>query len=406
MTKTPITSTNTQNPILLQAQQYVLNLYNQHHNPKLAYHSYAQMNAIVEMLKKIAAQTKRTPKTTEIALLTAYFRETGYLDNYDFPKESALKFARAFLSQKQYVDHAQVLSGIEHSFTKQIATVPDALVSDALNAIQYGENFGEQSALRRMELEWVKNEVYTKKEWQQAELDRLLSVQFYTPFAKINFAPQVSQNIAKTKSWLEKRSNNEKEPNIEPVEEKRRPFDQIETQTAARGVQTFFRTNYRNHINLSAIADNKANIMISVNSILISVLITVLTWRNITETQPEVLMPGVIFLVTALASLIFAVLSARPKVTNLNEEQKDLSIAKKNIAFFGNFVPLELEQYEEVMDEVLRNEELIYGNMSRDLYFLGKVLSKKYYYLTISYNIFMLGFSISVFLFLMLLFIR
>ncbi|MEM6697225.1 MAG: Pycsar system effector family protein [Bacteroidota bacterium] len=405
MTKTPATST-IQNNILLQAQQYVLNLYNQHHNPKLAYHSYAQMNAVVEMLQQIAAQTKRTPKTTEIALIAAYFRGTGFLENYDFPKESALKFAHTFLTQKQYVDHTQVLNSIEHSFTKQITTVPDALVSDALNAAQYGENFSEQSALRRMELEWVKNENYTKKEWQQAELDRLLTVQFYTPYAKINFAPQVSQNIAKIKTWLEKRSTTEEENTAEITEEKRRPFDQIEADTAARGVQTFFRTNYRNHINLSAIADNKANIMISVNSILISVLITVLTWRNITQTQPEVLMPGVIFLVTALASLIFAVLSARPKVTNLNEEQKDLSIAKKNIAFFGNFVPLELEQYEEVMDEVLRKEELIYGNMSRDLYFLGKVLSKKYYYLTISYNIFMLGFTISVFLFLVLLFIR
>ncbi|MEM8525359.1 MAG: Pycsar system effector family protein [Bacteroidota bacterium] len=404
MTKTPTTST-VQNNILLQAQQYVLNLYNQHHNPKLAYHSYAKMNAVVEMLKQIAAQTKRTPKTTEIALLTAYFRGTGFLENYNFPKESTLKFARNFLSERQYVDHAQVLSSIEHSFTRQITTVPDALVSDALNAVQYGEEFSEQSALRRMELEWVKNESYTKKEWQQAELDRLLAVQFYTPFAKINFAPQVAQNIAKIKTWLEKRSDNEGENAAKVVEESKRPFDQIESDTAARGVQTFFRTNYRNHINLSAIADNKANIMISVNSILISVLITVLTWRNITETQPEVLMPGVIFLVTALASLIFAVLSARPKITNLNEEQ-DLSIAKKNIAFFGNFVPLELEQYEKVMDEVLRKEELIYGNMSRDLYFLGKVLSKKYYYLTISYNVFMLGFSISVFLFLVLLFIR
>ncbi|MEN0049047.1 MAG: hypothetical protein AAF806_18425, partial [Bacteroidota bacterium] len=71
MTKTPATST-IQNNILLQAQQYVLNLYNQHHNPKLAYHSYAQMNAVVEMLQQIAAQTKRTPKTTEIALIAAY----------------------------------------------------------------------------------------------------------------------------------------------------------------------------------------------------------------------------------------------------------------------------------------------------------------------------------------------
>ena len=67
---------------------------------------------------------------------------------------------------------------------------------------------------------------------------------------------------------------------------------------------------------------------------------------------------------------------------------------EKNIIFFGNFVNLELEEYEEAMDAVLREGELMYGNMVRDLYFLGKVLDKKYRYLTNSYNIFMVGFVV------------
>ena len=95
-----------------------------------------------------------------------------------------------------------------------------------------------------------------------------------------------------------------------------RLYQDLEKKMPARAVQTYFRANYRNHINLSAIADNKANIMISVNTILISVLITFLSYRNIGQTQPIILMPVIIFLVTGLASLIFAVLSARPKVTN------------------------------------------------------------------------------------------
>jgi hypothetical protein len=144
--------------------------------------------------------------------------------------------------------------------------------------------------------------------------------------------------------------------------------------------------------------------MISVNAILISVIISVLSYQNIPETQPMVLLPVVLFLVTALTSLIFAVLSIRPKVTAQNDGKVDLNEARKNIVFFGNFINLSLEQFEEAMDAVLRDGELLYGNMTRDLYFLGKVLDKKYRFLTMSYNIFMVGFVSTVISFLAVLF--
>ena len=72
--------------------------------------------------------------------------------------------------------------------------------------------------------------------------------------------------------------------------------------------------------------------------------------------------------------------------------------------YFGSYVKLKLEEYESIMDEVFRDGKLIYGNMIRDMYFLGKVLDKKYRFLIISYNIFMVGFVITVLSFLVILF--
>ncbi|MEM0994528.1 MAG: Pycsar system effector family protein [Bacteroidota bacterium] len=400
----PNTTSYSPSNLILQAQQYTLNIYNRQHKTALVYHSYGQMNAIVAEVKHLAAQAKAKPQMTEVALLAAYFRPLGFLENYTQAVTPSLNFAQQFFQTQTYSGAQQVLNSIQNSFQKEVKTIVDALLADAMNKVCYTENYSEQSALHRLELELVQNEKYSKKEWQDRQLTHLLGIQFYTPYAKINYAPQLAQHIAKLKNRVEKNNSvDEKPPLVTP---KLQPFERMELEKTARGAQTFFRANYRNHINLSAIADNKANIMISVNSILISVLITVLTWRNITQTQPEVLMPGVIFLVTALASLIFAVLSARPKITNLNEAQKEAVATKRNIAFFGNFVHLDLEQYEEMMDEVLRKDDLLYGNMSRDLYYLGKVLSKKYAYLSISYNVFMVGFSVSVALFLILLLTR
>lgn len=119
-----------------------------------------------------------------------------------------------------------------------------------------------------------------------------------------------------------------------------------------------------------------------------------------TETNPAVLMPVVIFLVTGLSSLIFAVLAARPKITSLINDTTPLEEAKRNLMFFGNFVSLNPERYEQLMEDVFNDSELLYGNMTRDLYHLGKVLDKKYRYLAISYNVFMVGFATTVLTFL------
>lgn len=144
--------------------------------------------------------------------------------------------------------------------------------------------------------------------------------------------------------------------------------------------------------------------MISVNSIVISILISFLSYRNIAEVKPHILLPVIIFLMTGLTSLIFAVLSARPKVTALNRNKTNPAEVRKNVAFFGNFITLELHEYETAMDSLFRSTELLYGNMARDLYYLGKVLDKKYRYLTVSYNLFMVGFAATVLTFLFVLF--
>lgn len=390
---TPVLPTS---DIFQQTKAYVLQQFNQKHHSGRVYHSYAQINAQQQALKILLTANHSATKIATVAKLANQFAALAHLEDANY----SVHQARDFLSRQQFDATEEVVQTIQQLTNNQVESNTDALLSDAKNSVRFGENYLDWSALRRLELDLLHDQIYSKQEWQQLELDQLMQVKYYTPHGKIHFAPIVAQHIAKLKNRLDKY---EKAPQRIRATAN---FEQLELEKTARGAQTFFRANYRNHINLSAIADNKANIMISVNSILISVLITVLTWRNITETQPEVLMPGVIFLVTALASLICAVLSARPKVTNLNEQNPSFDHIKKNILFFGNFVTLSLDQYEEAMDEVLRNDELLYGNMSRDLYYLGKVLSKKYYFLSIAYNVFMVGFSVSVGLFLILLFLR
>ena len=396
----------TMSDILQKAQQHVLDLSNRINDNRLLYHNYQRTCQIVAHVQKVATAIEVDSETKEIAALAAWLHATGYQKDYDRAISLSAEIAEAFLSAANY-PAKKIRSVINCINASKENNRPDSkaaeLFLDGLHGFNATNNFFHHRPLLRLEWELIQGRQLPALEWNQIQLQELLRTSFYTPYGKNQFAPMVAQNILMQKSRVEKNQHNKLQL-LGEEDGQIRKFQGLEKKLPGSATQTYFRTNYRNHINLSAIADNKANIMISVNAILISVIISVLSYQNIPETQPMVLLPVVLFLVTALTSLIFAVLSIRPKVTAHNDGKVNLMEARKNIVFFGNFINLSLEQFEEAMDAVLRDGELLYGNMTRDLYFLGKVLDKKYRFLTMSYNIFMVGFVSTVISFLAVLF--
>lgn len=67
-----------------------------------------------------------------------------------------------------------------------------------------------------------------------------------------------------------------------------------------------------------------------------------------------------------------------------------------NLIFFGNLHQLEPETYESGMSEMMRDKEYLYKTLTKDVYYLGKVLAVKYRYLNTGYTIFMCGLVVSV----------
>jgi len=161
-----------------------------------------------------------------------------------------------------------------------------------------------------------------------------------------------------------------------------------------RGVSDMFRTSYRNHINLSAIADNKSNIMISINGIIISIIIASISTRILSNSL--LILPTAILLITCMMSLIYSVLAARPRVSN---EKVTLSVVRSNrsnILFFGNFHTMKRDDFVTGIEELMSDSERLYNTMARDLHGLGVVLSKKFRLLRVAYNIFMVGLVLTV----------
>ncbi|NBC19148.1 MAG: hypothetical protein GVY18_17735 [Bacteroidetes bacterium] len=165
----------------------------------------------------------------------------------------------------------------------------------------------------------------------------------------------------------------------------------------SRGIETMFRTSYRQHVDLSALADNKANIMISINGIIISIIIASISPKI--DANPWLLIPTSVLLVGCLMSLIFAVLSARPRVTTKAVSLEDVRSDRSNILFFGNFVNMNRQDYLQGMEELVKNTDRLYRNMMRDIYSLGQVLQRKFRLLRVSYTLFMIGLILGVVLF-------
>ena len=163
-----------------------------------------------------------------------------------------------------------------------------------------------------------------------------------------------------------------------------------------RGVETMYRTTYRTHTNLSTMADSKANLMLSVNAIVISIIASQLLPKLTDHLDWRLLIPTACLLTTCLGSVIYATLSTRPKITEGRVTVEAIKQRKANLLFFGNFYNMKLEEFQWGVNEMLKDPEFLYSTMSRDLYFLGIVLAQKYRYLSYCYNIFMYGLIISV----------
>lgn len=181
---------------------------------------------------------------------------------------------------------------------------------------------------------------------------------------------------------------------------KKKKTKDLKSEKPERGIDTMFRTTLNNHNNLSRFVDNKANILLSVNAIIISVSLSTIIPKLDNPANAHLIIPTLILIVSSVTSITLAILATRPSVTKGSFTRDEVMEKKVNLLFFGNFYKMPYEDYNWGMNELMKDREYIYNSMIKDLYHLGIVLEKKYRLLRTTYNIFMYGIIISVMAFL------
>ena len=176
---------------------------------------------------------------------------------------------------------------------------------------------------------------------------------------------------------------------------KKKPVEQSAKIGSARGIESMFRNSYRTQLDMIALAATKANIMISLNGLLVSMLL--LSGAYFLSSDPLLLLPVTLFLITCTTAIVFAVLAARPDIDRTVRTLDDFRTDKAMLLLFDQFASLSSDDYVDAMREMMQNNDRIYANMTAHIYTLGCIADKKFTRLYISYNAFIIGLVISVF---------
>lgn len=386
--------------ILGEVVPYVFNLLRDKLSPRYLYHNFYHTSEIVKSCKELGKLAGLSPDELEILELAAWFHDTGFINGYKNHEAESMRIAEDFLTEAGYDNEktAKVLSCIKATSRSEKPTGRlEMLLCDADFSHTGDKEFGSKAALLKLEWENFGMSNCSEQEWDKNQLQFLTSVSYYTREAEDLYGAQRLLNIVAQKEKVEA---NKQKAEKNKVKTKK-------PSVPKRGVETMFRSVYRNHINLSSIADNKANMMISINTIIISLMLTVVGAKfsffgTSLKENPALIFPAITLIATSLGSVIFAIQSAKPKVTN-RIEKGDAKDDKHNLLFFGNFTHFSLPEFERSIMEVMKEDVLLYSNMISDLYYLGLVLQKKYRLLRYSYTFFMVGLIVTVLVFISIL---
>jgi hypothetical protein len=152
----------------------------------------------------------------------------------------------------------------------------------------------------------------------------------------------------------------------------------------------------RNHIKLSDIADTKANILLSVNAIIISLALANLIPKLEQLSNRHLLWPTLILVLFSVASIILSIMSTKPNITSGEFTDEQVQNRNVNLLFFGNFHKVPFQRYQKALMSLIDDKEEIYESLIKDLWSLGVVLNRKYTLLRWTYTIFMIGIIASV----------
>ena len=358
---------------------------------KYLYHNLRHTQRVVKSTKELLEHYNLNENENSAILIAAWLHDTGYTVSSINHEEHSATIAKEFLvklgCEKAFIKTVNSLI-LATKMGEEPTNLSEQIIKDADCSHFAHQSFLETSELLREELSQLGIATFSLKEWRNKNIELFRTAhRYYTNYAIENWQPKKDKNL---EALLKKREKNKKLIKKEELKVN------LKNKSPERGIQTMFRVTMSNHIKLSGIADTKANILLSVNAIIVSLILSNLIPKLDNPSNDYLVIPAAIFVIFSVTSMIMSVLATRPNVTSGEFSKADVDNRKVNLLFFGNFHKMKLEDYEWAIQELIKDQEYVYTSLTKDLYFLGLVLNKKYKLLRWTYTIFMIGMVLSV----------
>jgi predicted metal-dependent HD superfamily phosphohydrolase len=382
-------------------EKYITDLYVKNASELICYHSLEHAKEVVDVIHKMCKAMNIEDAETENLIISGWFHDVGYFEKCAGHEEISAQYAERYLSEQSFPED-RIKKIKSYILATKVPTNPqntyEKIICDADLHHLGTTDIEEKSRLFRTELENRNVCHQTDSEWIENSLKFLDQHSYYTEYAKREFEDQKRLNILQLEKRLKKIKKREQKQIFEQSKldvQKRRLESKIEEERkAGRGIETMFRNIMRTHVEFSGMADNKANIMITVNTLLLTIIVSVMLRKL--DSNPHLIFPTALITITSLTTLIYAILVTRPKVTSGIFTRDDIHNKKANLMFFGNFFNMDLKEFSWGMKSMMDDKEYLYDTMIKDFYYLGQVLGEKYSQLRRCYTIFMYGMILSI----------
>jgi predicted metal-dependent HD superfamily phosphohydrolase len=377
-------------------ESYVTRLFIENDSPNLYYHNVMRTREVVAITKEIAGYYELDQHDLFLLCAAAWFHDIGFLVDRNNHEAKSAELAVQYLKTTSLA--APEIETIEKcilasKMPQNPVSLLEQILCDASLYYMGTDQYKQISKIQKKEAQALNSNVSINESiWRKEKIQLFESHQFHTTYCQSRLQSKKDENLAKLKNKQMDAAPNqvngaEQENGV--AEKNKNNGSGKKDNRPERGVETMFKISATNSVRISMMADNKAHIMISVNSILISVVLVFLI-KNIEE-YIELLIPTIMMLLVNIGTITFAVLATRPRITNGLFTQKQVEEKSVNLLYFGSFYNMNYPEYHEAVDKMMNDGEFLYGSLSKDLFWQGKTLGRKYRLLSITYNIFMYG---------------
>ena len=391
--------------LLNDVKSFVNELYVANDENRLPFHNFSRTAEIIKAFKQLSSYYQLDAKSSALGEMAVLFSQAGFVaDPKGNPVSKSLELAYGFLDNKEIADEDRntILNCIKAGLgSSQPNGLLEFIVSDSLHLYYGMKGFKEQNKLMRKEYEFLHPQEEVKKDWNSKTIDKLSAYEFYTDLAKLQYASTKQDNIQKLKDKNEKKSpalvlndGSEKEDGGSETHSLMGGPHSFKGKNPVRGIEMMFRISSSNNVRISVMADNKSHIMITVNSIIVSVVLGLIV-KNI-ESHRALVIPSLILLVVNVVTIIYSVLATRPGFSTGVFTRDQVEKKTVNMLFFGSFHQMEFDDYNYAMRKVMTDSDFLYACLIKDLFWQGKVLGRKYNLLRKAYTFFLYGIIISV----------